>query len=238
MRNQLRRLAGRIPQEQEQHVEPSATHHDSGTEHPGSEQTRDRADAGNLPSDGAQSRCGRTPPRCRRLHRAEKAEPYRQQILELFSTCKGNLVRVHEELLAGGAALVVSGADRLLPPAWHRASARRGRRASTTSSRARRCSTTPLRTRSNWPARSARCRPPRRCCATRGCCSSSATRRFSVSTARCFSPTRCATSPARAARVMIDNTHVVVLRGTGREMVPVPEMAAFARALRVSVRGA
>ena len=30
------------------------------------------------------------------------------------------------------------------------------------------------------------------------------------------------------ARVMIDNTHVVVLRGTGREMIPVPEMAAFA----------
>ena len=29
-------------------------------------------------------------------------------------------------------------------------------------------------------------------------------------------------------RVMIDNTHVVVLRGTGKEMIPVPEMAAFA----------
>jgi transposase len=29
-------------------------------------------------------------------------------------------------------------------------------------------------------------------------------------------------------RVMIDNTHVVVLRGTGREMMPVPEMEAFA----------
>ena len=28
---------------------------------------------------------------------------------------------------------------------------------------------------------------------------------------------------------MIDNTHVVVLRGTGEEMVPVPEMEAFAR---------
>jgi hypothetical protein len=26
---------------------------------------------------------------------------------------------------------------------------------------------------------------------------------------------------------MIDNTHVVVLRGTGREMIPVPEMEAF-----------
>src|ERR1039458_7220945 len=29
-------------------------------------------------------------------------------------------------------------------------------------------------------------------------------------------------------RVMIDNTHVVVLRATGREMIPVPEMEAFA----------
>lgn len=29
-------------------------------------------------------------------------------------------------------------------------------------------------------------------------------------------------------RVMIDNTHVVVLRGTGREMIAVPEMEAFA----------
>jgi len=27
---------------------------------------------------------------------------------------------------------------------------------------------------------------------------------------------------------MIDNTHVVVLQGTGRNMVPVPEMASFA----------
>jgi transcriptional regulator with XRE-family HTH domain len=39
------------------------------------------------------------------LHRAEKAEPYRQQILELFLTCKENLVRVHEELEASDAAL-------------------------------------------------------------------------------------------------------------------------------------
>src|SRR5580693_10071926 len=37
------------------------------------------------------------------LHRTEKAEPHRQQILELFEQCKGNLVRVHEELVAGGA---------------------------------------------------------------------------------------------------------------------------------------
>jgi hypothetical protein len=39
------------------------------------------------------------------LPRPEKAEPYRQQILELFEKCKGNLVRVHEDLLADGAKL-------------------------------------------------------------------------------------------------------------------------------------
>jgi hypothetical protein len=39
------------------------------------------------------------------IQRAEKAEPHRQQILDLLTSCKGNLVRVHEELVAGGAAL-------------------------------------------------------------------------------------------------------------------------------------
>src|ERR1700736_4775175 len=39
------------------------------------------------------------------LQRPEKAEPHRQQILELFDQCKGNLVRVHEELRGGGAEL-------------------------------------------------------------------------------------------------------------------------------------
>src|SRR6202167_1995779 len=39
------------------------------------------------------------------IQRPEKAEPYRQQILELFDQCKGNLVRVHEELAASGAEL-------------------------------------------------------------------------------------------------------------------------------------
>jgi hypothetical protein len=39
------------------------------------------------------------------LVREEKATPYRDQILELYVRCKGNLVRVHEELLASGAQL-------------------------------------------------------------------------------------------------------------------------------------
>src|SRR5215469_11293563 len=39
------------------------------------------------------------------LHRTEKAEPYRQQILELFEKCRGNVVRVHEALVAAGAEI-------------------------------------------------------------------------------------------------------------------------------------
>ena len=38
-----------------------------------------------------------------KIERAEKAAPFRPQILELLSQCKGNLVRVHEELAATGA---------------------------------------------------------------------------------------------------------------------------------------
>lgn len=39
------------------------------------------------------------------MERAEKAEPYREEILSLLRSCRGNLVRVHEELLAQGADL-------------------------------------------------------------------------------------------------------------------------------------
>jgi len=55
IQNQLRRIDEAILPERKPHVEPSATHHDSGTEHAGSEQTRDRAGAGNLPRGRTQS---------------------------------------------------------------------------------------------------------------------------------------------------------------------------------------
>jgi ParB/RepB/Spo0J family partition protein len=54
IQKQLRRIDDAIPPEKDQHVEPSATHHDSGTELTGSEQTGDRAGDGNLPGGGAQ----------------------------------------------------------------------------------------------------------------------------------------------------------------------------------------
>ena len=55
IQKQLQRIDEKLLPEQEPHVEPSATDHDSGTEHAGSEQTRDRAGAGNLPRGSAQS---------------------------------------------------------------------------------------------------------------------------------------------------------------------------------------
>ena len=39
------------------------------------------------------------------VRRPEKAEPYRERILGLLPACKGNLVRVHEELKADGATM-------------------------------------------------------------------------------------------------------------------------------------
>src|ERR1700757_3147637 len=55
IQKQLHRIDEEILPEKKPHVEPSATHHDSGTEHAGSEQTRDRACAGHLPRGGTQS---------------------------------------------------------------------------------------------------------------------------------------------------------------------------------------
>lgn len=52
---QLHRMGGTISPEEEPHAEPSTTHHDSGTEHTGSEQAGDRTGAGDLPRGGTQS---------------------------------------------------------------------------------------------------------------------------------------------------------------------------------------
>ena len=62
LRQQLKRLAERIPKEEEPDVEPIPTDHDSGTEPAGSEQTPDRAGAGHLPPSGAPSPALEFPP--------------------------------------------------------------------------------------------------------------------------------------------------------------------------------
>jgi ParB/RepB/Spo0J family partition protein len=55
IQSQLRRIDEEIRPEKKPHVEPSATHHDSGTECAASEQTGDRAGAGDLPRGRTQS---------------------------------------------------------------------------------------------------------------------------------------------------------------------------------------
>ena len=55
IQSQLRRIDEAIQPEKKPHVEPSATHHDSGTECEASEQTGDRTGDGNFPRGGAQS---------------------------------------------------------------------------------------------------------------------------------------------------------------------------------------
>jgi ParB family chromosome partitioning protein len=55
IQHQLRRIDETILPEKRPHVEPSATHDDSGAEHAGSEQTGDRTGDGNLPRGGTQS---------------------------------------------------------------------------------------------------------------------------------------------------------------------------------------
>jgi transposase len=161
------------------------------------------------------------------IQRAEKAEPYREQILDLLTSCKGNLVRVHEELAASGATLSY--------PALTGFCRRQG------------IGQTPVVPAGQYhfePGVEMQHDTSPHTVEVGG-------RKYKAQTASgvlCYSrmlffqinPTfqrfDCKVFLTDALRytggvverVMIDNTHVVVLRGTGREMIPVPEMEAFA----------
>jgi transposase len=162
------------------------------------------------------------------IERAEKAEPYRQQILELWAACKGNLVRVHEELTADGAVLsypaltafcrrhgigqtpvVPAGRYHFEPGVelQHDTSPHRveigGRKQLAQTASAVLCYSRMLYFQINPTFQRFDC--------------------------KVFLSDALQYMSGVPERVMIDNTHVVVLRGTGREMVPVPEMEAFAQ---------
>jgi transposase len=170
---------------------------------------------------------GSNSPEVPALERSEKAEPYRQQILELLKDCKGNLVRVHEELSASGAVvsyqaltsfcrrheigqapIVPAGRYHFEPgeELQHDTSPHQvelgGKKRKVQTASAVLCYSRMLFFQFYPTFQRFDCKV------------------FLTDAVRFFGG-----SPKR---VMIDNTHVVVLRGTGREMVPVPEMAAFA----------
>ncbi len=158
--------------------------------------------------------------------RPEKAEPYRQQILELFQQCQGNLVRVHEELQERGGEVsypaltafcrrhgigyqppVAAGRYDFAPgeEMQHDTSPHEvelaGRKRKVQTAAAVLCYSRML---------FFQCYPT-----------------FQRFDCKVFLTEALRYLGGATARVMIDNTHVVVLRGSGRDMVPVPEMAAF-----------
>ena len=161
------------------------------------------------------------------IQRAEKAEPYRQQILDLLVSCKGNLVRVHEELTASGAALsypaltgfcrrqgigqapiVPAGQYHFEPGVemQHDTSPHDvevgGKKYKAQTASAALCYSRMLFFQINPTFQRFDC--------------------------KVFLTDALRHAGGVPERMMIDNTHVVVLRGTGREMIPVPEMEAFA----------
>jgi len=161
------------------------------------------------------------------IERPEKADPFRQEILDLHASCKGNLQRVHEELMAMGAELSYQaltgycrrheigtkerqpcgeyhfkpGEETQHDTSPHRVVVAGRQRAAQTASAAL-CYSHML---------FFQCYPS-----------------FDRFTCKVFLTEALRYQEGASERMMIDNTHVVVLRGTGAGMVPVPEMAAFA----------
>lgn len=164
------------------------------------------------------------------IERAEKAAPFRQQILDLLPRCKGNLVRVHEELVAAGARFSYQaltsfcrregiGQAPIVPAGRYEFAPGQEMQHDTSPHEV-------VIGGRKWKAQTA-----------------SATLCYSrmlffqiLPTFQRFDCKVFLTDAVRymngaTQRVMIDNTHVVVLRGSGRTMEPVPEMAAFAERL-------
>lgn len=159
--------------------------------------------------------------------RDEKAAPYRQEIMGFLASCKGNLVRVHEKLLDEGADLSYSaltaycrrqgiGQKPKLPAGQYDFAPAEEMQHDT----------------SPQKVRMAGCLRAVQTAAAVLCYSRMLFFQFYPTFQR-FDCKVFLTDALKyfegSCRVtMIDNTHVVVLRGTGANMIPVPEMSAFA----------
>ena len=161
------------------------------------------------------------------IQRAEKAEPYRQQILELLLSCKGNLVRVHEELTASGAELSY--------PALTAFCRRQGIGQAAIVPAGRyhfdpgvemQHDTSPHEVEVGGTEVQAQTASAVLCYSRMLFFQIHPT--FQRFDCKVFLTDALRYMDGSPQRVMIDNTHVVVLRGTGSEMIPVPEMEAFA----------
>ena len=162
-----------------------------------------------------------------RLERPELGDAHRAEIAALYVDCKGNLVRVHEKLCDAGATLSYQaltafcrrhgiGREPVKPAGRYHFGPGEEMQHDTSPHDAKIAG-----------------RPRRVQTASLVLCYS---RMIFIQCFASFTRFACKLFLAdalrylggAARRCMIDNTHVVVLHGTGKEMVPVPEMAAFA----------
>jgi len=174
-------------------------------------------------------------PHVPRIERPRKADPYKDEILDQYASCKGNLVRVHEELVAKGAGLSYQALTDFCrkhsighEPPWPVGSY------DFKPGQEMQHDTSPHRTvigDAEQPVQTA----------SQVLCYS---RRLFFQLYPVFNRFYCKVFLSEAAQYnrgvcavcMIDNTHVVVASGTGAEMVPAPEMAAFAERLNFTFR--
>jgi hypothetical protein len=171
---------------------------------------------------------GAAPPK---LARDERAEPLRDEILALHTSCKGNLVRVHEELLArhpialSYQALTAfcrrHGIGHAPPKPTGHYHFEPGKEMQH--------DTSPHDIQIDGVLR--RVQTASLVLAHSRMVFMQVYPRFTRFHCKVFLTEAVQYIGGACADCMIDNTHVVVLRGTGKEMVPVPEMEAFGRRL-------
>jgi transposase len=166
------------------------------------------------------------------LERAEKAEDHRDAILALLADCKGNLVRVHEELATRGIVT-------LSYPALTAFCRKHG------------IGHVPAKPAGRYPfepgkemqhdtsPHDAHIGGAVRRVQTASLVLAYSHRlffqlypRFTRFECKLFLSDGAQYHDGTCEHCMVDNTHVIVLSGTGKAMVPVPEMEAFARRLK------
>jgi hypothetical protein len=162
-----------------------------------------------------------------KLLRTERAEPHRQKILELYASCEGNLVRVHEELLAEGAQLAyptltafcrreqIGQEPKRAAGQYHFAPGQEIQH-----------DTSPYHALIGGVTRPVQIASAVLCYSRMLFFQCFPT--FQRFDCKVFLTDAFVYFDGTPLVIMIDNTHVVVLRGTGADMVPVPEMEAFA----------
>jgi len=165
-----------------------------------------------------------------KIERPQLAVPHRDTILELHRRCQGNLVRVHEELHAQGARIAYPtltafcrhqgiGQTPRLPAGRYHFEPGQEIQHDTSVHRA----TIAGKIRKVQTAGAVLCHSRMRLIQCYP--------RFTRFECKVFLTAALKYFKGAPETMMIDNTHVVVLRGTGAEMIPVPEMAAFAERL-------